>query len=161
MYCHKIRSRISKIFIEGTKNLHQLSITNCEVVTDKLLQKIGQNCIYLIQLRLPNCMNITDKGIEYVMACQNIRILYLHGTSITSEVSTLLVALKDLEYVSLNFTTEAVLKNLIDACPLLISVSTKNETRFNTKFVMKYKKKRQNLQILNYGFAPKKDVLSP
>lgn len=88
--------------ISTHKNLQQLSLANCVLVTDDDLQTISANFRLLNSLNLQGCCQITTAGVANLQGLQHLTALNLTYTQIDDEALILLLRLPRLKMLSIS-----------------------------------------------------------
>lgn len=70
-------------FFNFTKKLSVISICNCDVVDDYVLESISENCPYVTTLNLGGCNKITDNGLNSISRLKELKNLCISNTQIT------------------------------------------------------------------------------
>jgi hypothetical protein len=107
----------------GCRNLINLSISSSNNLTDEALIDIGRNCPYLSELSIPNCLGISDIGVDGFfkqflgkLVFLDISGCYKCGDVSFSAISSRCNAIRDLRVNSLSSASALVLKQLMKSC---------------------------------------------
>ena len=108
---------------EGCKNLHDLDLSDCCLVTDSSLEYLAKGCTRVKSLNLSKCLELTDKGITVFVfgSGRQIRSLSVRNCNLLTDKSLTAIGknckvLKSLDLFGLSCVSDIGIKKIAEGC---------------------------------------------
>jgi len=116
--------------VQGCKNIKNLDLLSCSIITDKALYTIAEHLGNLEEIRLDRCHNLTEEGFfTLAQSCQNLRTIYLGDNQ--------------------EIITDRIIVHLSKCCPLLHTVDISNCNAISDRGLCALARNCKNLRTLD------------